>query len=458
MSVFIITCVVYALLAVFSYSDLIYCSELSTRTSFSAIETGQLSSSAGRDVLMLLFSAVLLYLYIQGFFLLKRNPPSRRVFFILAAALALIAFLVVPFDSTDASVYINCGWLQAHYHLNPYAVSVAEVPDWFHDPMFKEHWVGVPCNYGPVFAAFCQAVALLGGGNYIVTLFILKAANVFCHLSVAGMILFAISSLQTRDQSIESAYLYAFSPFMLLHEIANGHNDILMSFFTCLAAVLWLYRRYLLVFLTFLTGVAIKYLSLVMLPGLLYLMVRRAGARKTIVGLLLGIIPQGVLCYLYFSPMDQSHRDALLALANSGQGSLRSVIAMWQQPVLDRIFALLIGAACLLICLRHVYRWLRLPDHDQLARRVLSDTVLFLILLVCFYNVSFRAWYPAAFFPLAMFLPPGSRTRRFSIVLTCLLISSISWFGFPDRILTPLFVFLAFVASKASRDNISAEG
>ncbi len=450
LSVFILAALVYALLAAFSYGDIIFHFELSRLTSFSDIETGKLASPAGRDALMFLFAAALLYLYVQGFLLLKESSLSKRTLMILAAVLTTVVFFIMPFDSTDCSVYINSGWLQAHYHLNPYACSVTEVANWYHDPMLKQHWVQAPCVYGPLFALLCQAVAFLGSGNYLCTVFILKTINALCHLAITGMILFGIGKLQNEEQTVQSAYLYAFSPFMLMHEVGNAHNDILMDFCTCLAVVLWLNRRYLPVLFSFFAGVAIKYVSIVMLPGMFYLMLRRAGAKKTIVRLFLGLIPIACLFYLYFSPMDLRHASAMFAVINLRRDSLRALVGMWQVPALDSLLVVILGAICLTIAIKRISGWRKIIDEDLLVKQVLNDMVLFQILLVCLFSAHCESWYPAFFFPLAMFLPPQYRVRQFSLLVTSMLVFSILWFGYPSTFMMTMFVFIAFVGSKLS--------
>jgi hypothetical protein len=45
-----------------------------------------------------------------------------------AALFCAACVLVYPFHSTDVFGYVNRGWQQVHYHMNPYVYTVAEVP------------------------------------------------------------------------------------------------------------------------------------------------------------------------------------------------------------------------------------------------------------------------------------------------------------------------------------------
>jgi predicted membrane-bound dolichyl-phosphate-mannose-protein mannosyltransferase len=61
---------------------------------------------------------------------------------------------------------------------------------------------------------------------------------------------------------------------MLMHSVANCHNDILLAFFSTLAVFLYLKRKHLFVILACFLGVAIKYVSVVMVPFLVILLAR----------------------------------------------------------------------------------------------------------------------------------------------------------------------------------------
>ncbi|MBY0403901.1 MAG: hypothetical protein K2X66_08375, partial [Cyanobacteria bacterium] len=87
-----------------------------------------------------------------------------------ALLLGILALAVPPFHSHDVFDYINRGWLQVHYHLNPYIHPVDHILNWSKDPMITDTWVSNPSPYGFFFMELMQGVAWLGMGNLSLTL------------------------------------------------------------------------------------------------------------------------------------------------------------------------------------------------------------------------------------------------------------------------------------------------
>jgi hypothetical protein len=87
-------------------------------------------------------------------FRIVQNDKSGSLGLILgyAAFFALLAFWTPPFHSTDLFRLRYYGWLQSHYHMNPYASAVSDVPGWERDPMITEtFWRDTACAYGFLF-------------------------------------------------------------------------------------------------------------------------------------------------------------------------------------------------------------------------------------------------------------------------------------------------------------------
>ncbi len=85
-----------------------------------------------REVFIWLAVLPLLYLFWRGYRIVRdsggRVKTSQVVWF--AALFCVTCAAVYPFHSTDVFGYINRGWQQVHYHMNPYVHTVAEVPGW----------------------------------------------------------------------------------------------------------------------------------------------------------------------------------------------------------------------------------------------------------------------------------------------------------------------------------------
>lgn len=450
------TCVLYGVLAAFSFRDVIYSVEMSQPATKSMIESGQLTSTSARDVFLLLCGAAALYLYVEGYLALKSRavPMSIAQLLIACTAVTVVVFCTVPFDSTDTSVYINCGWLQTHYQVNPYGCSVSEISNWTGDPMLKEHWVHVTPIFGPVFTLLTKLVTDIGQQNYMLNVFLFKAICAVSHLLIANLVYLGASRIQTPSDCIRSVYLYAFSPLMLIHCVGNAHNDILNALFTCLAVVALLHRRWFLVFPALFASIGIKYASLVLIPGFAYLMIKQIGKSKTAASFAIGAIPLALLACVYIAPIDDKHFLAMLNSLNEGAGSIRALIALWQTPGLDSAIKLGTIFGCFALAISRIRKWNLVPTALQFER-VMNDSTLFMVLLICVVSLRFNAWYPAMFLPLALFLSPQSRVRQFSLLFAGLLSFSIMWFGMPGTYMVPIFLMVAFVGSKFAANQSS---
>src|SRR5262249_28552280 len=136
--------------------------------------------------------------------------------------------LMFPFDSLDLYGYVNKGWLQHHYGLNPYVQTVDSLPLWHSDPMFTNVWIHNPCPYGFLFARIARLACLIGDGNLLRTLLIFKLFNLGAGMLTAIFLYLTAKKLAVRRPDL-ALYLYLWNPLLLLQEIANGHNDILMA-------------------------------------------------------------------------------------------------------------------------------------------------------------------------------------------------------------------------------------
>ena len=86
--------------------------------------------------------AVLLALYWAGY---KKLLASESISFskvmLPVIPLVAISFFTIPYDSTDVFLYIDAGWAQAHYGLNPYSHTLRDVPNVAGDPIIQADWM-----------------------------------------------------------------------------------------------------------------------------------------------------------------------------------------------------------------------------------------------------------------------------------------------------------------------------
>src|SRR5439155_21781335 len=104
---------------------------------------------------------------------------------------------------------------------------------WQNDPMIREHWIYNPDPYGFLFTLLAWLLCKIGMGNWWLTLFLFKIVNFGAYCATALIIWRGVQLLR-RKQSVTMLYLFMWSPLILMHCIANGHNDILTG---CLVAL-----------------------------------------------------------------------------------------------------------------------------------------------------------------------------------------------------------------------------
>jgi hypothetical protein len=440
-------CLIYVFIAILSYSDIIFTTELASSNSLSAIETGSVTSPLSRQAIWLILCCLLLELYRAGFELVRKQRVGPRYVFWLVGVISLIAFATAPFDSTDVSVYINQGWLQTHYHVNPYNTCVSEIPQWMHDPMLKQHWTNSPCLYGPLFAAITAAITMVGQNNYLLNVFLFKTLNLACHIGIALLLFSSVKAMSSKEKSIEAVFLYGVSPFILLQQVANVHNDLILTFFSCLALFFVIKRKYLFVVLACIAGAAIKYISILLLPGFALLLWRSASRKVFLASLLIGFIPAIAISSFYFPTIDAHHLELILTYVMVPVGNLRSLLEYLRITQLDQDFSILANLAYLIFFVVTFIGWLK-TKQESLLSTMIHDFVLLLALYLCAVTAHLYPWYIAMFVPLGLLITEDCKVRRFSIIVSCTMLFSLLWFGFPNPFYGPLFIWGAFMLSR----------
>lgn len=81
------------------------------------------ASSLASELFRWFLALGMLAAYLSGYRLLRALSDvsgQRRTIVGFAAVFVVLALLVEPFHDIDLCCYINIGWQQAHYGLNPY--------------------------------------------------------------------------------------------------------------------------------------------------------------------------------------------------------------------------------------------------------------------------------------------------------------------------------------------------
>jgi alpha-1,6-mannosyltransferase len=194
----------------------------------------------------------------------------------IAASGVVLCYL--PWLSPDVFFYFGTGWLDIHYHLNPFAQVIGSLPGRETDPLFQNvypGWNEIITPYGPLFVKFAALNAWLGAGDDRACLLLIKSVYVLVHFLNAGIVWLIARQLQMKVQVTVLAWLL--NPALLLDYLGWGHNDILMLTFLLAAVWALLQQRHALTVLLLGLGVGVKYVPLLLFPLFLAFMLRGRG-------------------------------------------------------------------------------------------------------------------------------------------------------------------------------------
>jgi hypothetical protein len=433
--------------------------------------------------------STLLSLVILLFFMIREVAQGRvstKVIVGFGIAMALAAMAIRPFHSTDVYGYINRGWQQFHYGLNPYVYTVDNIRGWRQDPFITDHWVNNPSPYGFIYLLIAKCLCFLGatfgapdkGG----LLWWFKGSNVLVHLSTAYVVwrgtTFTVKQLQSKEtantihpfpfDSIEPEHnkfawcntpqtitkcpperqaqlalaLYLFNPLILFHELSNAHNDLWMGFFLTLAGYFAITANWLWLLPALIASVLIKYGSIVLIPFAFLLLIKQ---RQIKIGLLSGGLLALSIALVAGLPYlgDWSHFH-LKEIGRNALVSHSSLHAFWfatwkvifklfghvttnqREAVRQGLSTLLTGSFGLFYI---VFLLKRFRDANYTAQKWIQDAVLILMILIGLISLKFYAWYIGIFFSLSLLLPVNDWRRLFMWAFSLMQLMSITIVG-----------------------------
>jgi hypothetical protein len=352
------------------------------------------------------------------------EPYPRREWFMLLV-LVLVAVVIPPFHSTDLFGYINRGWMQWTYHVNPYVTTVEALPGWRQDPMITAHWIQNPSPYGFYFMQLSQFLCALGNGHKGWTVAWFKLINVIAFIGSAELLWHALSYLKTQSASWVKqcchprlgVYLLAWNPLLLLHVLSNGHNDVLLGFWALLATYCILTKRYWAVLPCLIMATLIKYVTLILIPFALIYLVRRKAWTGLWIGLLTAIGLMYACAWPYLGQAGEVPLQAILGNATVSRGSIHSFFFSSYKTLVKTIFPFLQGTqdkvgsamkAVLMLTFTGMYiraLYGAFQQSQQVVYGFLKQTAGMLFLMVAVFSAKFYPWYVAMFYPLAILLP-----------------------------------------------------
>lgn len=218
-------------------------------------------------ILYLGFFFLLFFFYFSILKNVSKIFKTRKQLFLFVAIIGILFSVIIPSTSLDVYSYIGNGWVDSHYHENPYYTSVQDVTNQYgRDEMLGKVarcWREEPVVYGPVWSLICKGLTSLSIGNITLALYIFKLASLFVFLGSSIL----IDKITNKKFFVA---LFALNPFLLFESLSNVHNDIFLIFFILLA-IYFVKNRKNLTFAVASIAIAtgIKYLSILLLPFLI---------------------------------------------------------------------------------------------------------------------------------------------------------------------------------------------
>jgi hypothetical protein len=399
---------------------------------------GPASRTTLDDLLEWLTAAVLLALYWAGYKkLLMSEGISFAKVMLPVIPLVAISFFTIPYDSSDVFLYMDAGWAQAHYGLNPYSHTLRDVPNVAGDPIIqadwmqnnKNPWLDLPFVYGFFFALLAKAMAWLGRGNWWLTLSLFKSLNVAAYF-VCCRLVWRLSKGVGALRPDVSLYLFAWSPLILQHHIANAHNDLLVGCLVIIAVSLATSRLNHIWAPAVLAGSAmIKYLTLPLVPLSIWWIGRKHGWRHAVLAGILTVSVIVLFSSLYIGEFAAFRFDNISAqVTKTTAGSLfafvfyiyrflgRFVISPASIETFGLIMKILLWSIGAVTMAAVTYRFCRRPEPSFDEWIATCCSILMAIIFIA--SSQFYSWYIGMFFPVVLLLRADHWLRTFSIVLS----------------------------------------
>lgn len=297
-----------------------------------------------RPLSLAVYLGLLAALFVLYFWLLsriKKHAPSEKQLWQLISAVVLLLVLSYPAFSYDFFNYMFTAKTVLIYHKNPYSV----IPLQFVgvDPWTNfMRWTHLPSAYTPLWIFLTLPPYLLGFGFFLVIMWNIK-------LMVAGFYLATVWGISKVLQKIEPKYkilgiaIFAFNPLVIIESLISAHNDIAMMALAVWALFFYLEKKPLTSFFVLALSVALKLMTIFLLPMYLWRWNRSLALIAMGAGFILVLFQREVLpwYFLWLMPfvalLPQNYNLTLFASAISLGLLLRYApflyLGHWNSPV-----------------------------------------------------------------------------------------------------------------------------
>src|SRR5215475_3846418 len=383
------------------------------------------------QVVILVATGALVILYFSGIKFARHAKVSAIVTF--AIAIAIVGFIMPPFDSTDVFFYMATGWQQAHYGSNPYSRLLRNVDGATEDPMIQNAWMArnrnpwldIPIPYGFLFAVLARGLAWIGDGNFWRTLFLFNCMNLLMH---AGTALFLWKSAKWLPESNGKAilYLYSWNPFVTLQYLADSHNDIIVAFLVVLAAYFLLKNQPIWSVPLLVAAGLVKYVTLVLVPFAFIFLIRQKGWRESVRAVLISVGLVLAAAAPYAAEYASFKYSLIWIQISESTGSLHAFV-VYSYRALARMWPALLGSVSIVGLVTKAGLWIVFAifvlhklyvswkEREEGPLMMIQRWMSIMFVLIFVVSSQFYAWYLGMLFPLALL------TQRKTILADCVI-------------------------------------
>jgi len=342
--------------------------------------------------------------------------------FRLGFLLTLIAWCILPANSSDVFAYVGFGRIAGIYHLNPYLHGYSEIYDFYS----RYAWFKQSMPYGPLVLPIFILAGFLSQLNVLVSLYFLKLVSLVAYGCSVWLLYSILKPLKLNTGY--SLFLFAFNPFILLELIINAHNDSLLILFSLLA-IFALQRQWHTVAVGMaLLSTLVKIPGAVLLIAILAYLIQQRQWKALIYSLIGSLILLGVL---KITLLPNIEAISSLVNPNSEENSIFGVLlrqtkkfglyAELKDNGFLRIHSILFAIFCL-------WRLRMIRDFHSLVK----ETIYLTLGLVTLYSVQFRPWYITWLIPYAAI----AKSEQLRQIIVLFSFTVLTFYAVPNRYLS----------------------
>ena len=233
--------------------------------------------------------------FIFNLFLFQKAKVGAKYLKISALGSVLVLIFAYPFLSSDLFNYLFDAKIIIKYNASPYTHRPLDFPQ---DEWLRfMRWVHRYSPYGPLWLGISIFPAALGLGKFVLNFLAFKIFIASFHLINAVIIYKILKKIDPPKTLIGTAF-YAINPLFLIEGVVNAHNDVVFATTLLLAMLFLVTRKKLAALIAVLSGILIKYISLLIFPWVVLNLIEKIDIKKSI---LLSLITMAIFTFIYSS-------------------------------------------------------------------------------------------------------------------------------------------------------------